>query len=94
MSVLPKGGGLSGPRWIVLILAAIAGFVGRGELMAGPATMVRYLIALFVAVFLFALAYSALSAPAPSEFLTDSGGERNPLPESQPVTHEAVLESP
>ena len=81
-----------GKRWLVLALAAIAGFVGSGVAMSS-ATILRIFVALFFAVFLLALAFSILMEPAPVEPLFEPE-ERGPsYVESPQVGHEAVYGS-
>ena len=92
MSRVPAGPGLSAGRWIILLLSAVAGFIARGQLIAGPATLLRYLIALFVSVFLFALAVSALSTPVQQEEHPEL--EAVPHPGLEPgIGHETALEA-
>jgi uncharacterized membrane protein YtjA (UPF0391 family) len=89
VNVLPSVGEKSGRRWRYLILAAVAGFVGRGELDASPASIIRILFALFVIVFVVTLGFSVLSESGLSEPAADPA-----LSEAQQGNHEAVFGSP
>jgi hypothetical protein len=53
-------------RWFVLVLAAVAGFMGSGGAISGG-TIVTVLVGLFVAVFFIALAYSMVTEPSAFE---------------------------
>jgi uncharacterized membrane protein YtjA (UPF0391 family) len=77
-----------------LVLAAVAGFVGRGELSASPAAIIRILLVLFVVVFVVTLAFSVLSESSMNEPAADAAGIRPALPEPQQGNHEAVFGSP
>jgi uncharacterized membrane protein YtjA (UPF0391 family) len=93
MTVRLKPGGRPGRRWKLLLLAAAVGFVGRGGIAAKPAAMLGVLLALFVLVFLVALAISMLSDPAEIEPVPESGSLRPSYPESVQVSHEAAFGS-
>ena len=80
-------------RGLVFVLAAVAGFLGRDGLASTPAGMTRFLVALFVTVFLLSLLFSVLQ----DRFAIPSGGEpeaAGDYPEGQQVSHEAVYSSP
>ena len=85
-----------GRRWLVLVLAGIAGFVGSGGGLT-PGRIVTVLLSLFVAVFLVALALSLLMEPSPIE--ADLLGESEPTNrkayagEVPKVQHEAAYGS-
>lgn len=76
-------------RWLVLLLAGIAGFVGSGGALT-PGRIVTVLLSLFVAVFLVALALSLLMEPVTAElgFLAEEPEPR------KPYGGETVLDSP
>jgi uncharacterized membrane protein YtjA (UPF0391 family) len=93
MTVRLKIGGPPARRWKLLLVAAAAGFVGRGGISARPATILGILLALFVLVFLVALAISMLSDPAAIEPVPETGSVRPYYPESVQVQHEAVYGS-
>lgn len=85
-----KQGEHAGRRWKLLALAGAAGFVGRGGITAGPGTMVMLLLALFVAVFLGALAVSVLRGSPPIDAAAEAGRLRPTYPDPPQVQNEAV----
>jgi len=94
MSAIPKQGEHAGRRWKLLFLAGAVGFVGRGGVSAGPATVVMLLLALFVAVFIVALAFSMLHGSPAIEVAAEDADYRPAYSDPAPVQHEAVYGSP
>ena len=77
----------SGRRWFVLVLAAIAGFMGSGGAMTSGA-IIPVLLGLFIAVFFIVLAYSMVTEPSPFE--PELEPERYSDSAAAPVAGEAV----
>jgi len=95
-AVTEKDGEARGRRWLVLMLAGIAGFVGSGGALT-PGKIVTVLLSLFVAVFLVALALSLLTEPvtAASGLLAEESEPRNSYGGEVPqVPQEALFDSP
>ena len=95
-TVTEKDGEVRGRRWLVLMLAGIAGFVGSGGALT-PGKIVTVLLSLFVAVFLVALALSLLTEPVTAEsgLLAEEPEPRTSYGgEVQQVAGAAVLDSP
>jgi uncharacterized membrane protein YtjA (UPF0391 family) len=92
VSVLPREGESSGRRLILLLVAAVVGFVGSGAARS-PAAILTVLAALFVAVFVIALAYSMLTEPSPLEPEVEALASRPAYTEAPQVQHEAVYGS-
>lgn len=84
-------------RWLVLVLAGVAGFMGSGVALT-PARIVTVLLSLFVAVFLVALALSLLLEPVSAEPGLLAESEPKPRKsyagEVPQVQHEAAFGSP
>jgi uncharacterized membrane protein YfcA len=93
VSVLPKESGTSGRRWILLVPAAVIGFVGSGA-MRSPAAILTVLAALFLGVFVIALAYSMLTEPSPIEPEDLETVGRQAYAEAPQVQQEALYGSP
>ena len=78
-------------RWFVLVLAAVAGFMGSGGAISGGA-IATVLVGLFIAVFFIALAYSMVTEPSAFEpELEATGGY--PDNATAPVAGEAAYGS-
>jgi|RhiMetdeSRZDD1v2_1073273.scaffolds.fasta_scaffold2540173_2 hypothetical protein len=84
---------MSSRRWMAIILAAVAGFVGSGSALS-PAALVTILAVLFVAVFLVALAISMVTEPSPLELERSEVSTGSGYAEASPVQGEAVYGSP
>jgi ABC-type transport system involved in cytochrome bd biosynthesis fused ATPase/permease subunit len=93
VNVFPKEGKVPGRRWVLLVLAAIVGFVGSGVLKS-PAAILTVLAALFVTVFVIALAFSMLTEPSPLEPESDEAVARQVFTEAPQVQQEALYGSP
>ena len=95
-AVNEKDGETRSRRWLVLMLAGIAGFVGSGGALT-PGKIMTVLLSLFVAVFLVVLALSLLTEPVTAEagLLAEEPEPRTSYGgEVQPVGGAAVLDSP
>lgn len=77
---------------MLLVLAAAIGFVGSG-VARSPAAILTVLAALFVAVFVIALAFSMLTEPSPLEPELEDVVNRPAYSEARQVQHEAVYGS-
>ena len=77
---------------MVLVLAALGGFVGSGGATSRVA-IITVLLALFVAVFIIALGYSMVMDPNPFEPEFGSATIRQSYAEAPSVQQEAVYGS-